>query len=155
MSMQMPETERGYVPPSVRQFSVFLDNRVGKMLELLEMLEAASDVHVRATCVLDSSDHAVVRLVCDNADGARFALRQNDFTFSELDILVFELVTDGSLREALRFLLAAEVNIAFTYPVNRTGDVHPAMAIAVDDHTFAGQILLKKGFSLLGELDLT
>jgi hypothetical protein len=39
--------------------------------------------------------------------------------------------------------------------VNRTGDVYPAMAIAVDDHTFAGQILLKKGFSLLGELDLT
>ncbi|MFB0987104.1 MAG: hypothetical protein QMB94_12460 [Phycisphaerales bacterium] len=155
MSLRMPETEMGYIPPTVRQFSVFLDNRVGKMLELLEMLEEAADVHVRATCVLDSSDHAVVRVLCDNADGARFALRQNGFTFSEMDILIFELVTDASLREALRFLLAAEVNIAFTYPVNRAGDVDSAMAIAVDDHTFAGQILLKKGFSLLGELDLT
>jgi hypothetical protein len=29
------------------------------------------------------------------------------------------------------------------------------MAIAVDDHTFAGQILLRKGFSLLGEAELT
>ena len=30
----------------------------------------------------------------------------------------------------------------------------PAVAIAVDDHTFAGQILLRKGFQLLGEIDL-
>ena len=35
----MPETEQGYAPPTVRQFSVFLDNRVGKLLELLELLE--------------------------------------------------------------------------------------------------------------------
>lgn len=151
----MPETERGYAPPIVRQFSVFLDNRVGKLLELLEVMENAADVHVRAICVLDSSDHAVVRVICGNADGARFALRQKGFTFSETDILVFEVPDDSTLREACRSLLAAEVNIAFTYPITRVGDVEPAVAIAVDDHTFAGQILIRKGFTLLGELDLT
>lgn len=150
----MSETEQGYAPPTVRQFSVFLDNRVGKLLELLELLEDASDVNVRAICVLDSSDHAVVRVICNNADGARFALRQNGFTFSETDILVFEIVDDGTLRAACRSLLAAEVNIAFTYPVHRGRDGESAVAIAVDDHTFAGQILLRRGFTLLGELDL-
>ena len=98
----MPETERGYTPPIVRQFSIFLDNRVGKLLELLETLEVASDVHVRAICVLDSSDHAVVRVICDNADGARFTLRQNGFTFSDTDILVFEVPNDSTMREACR-----------------------------------------------------
>ncbi len=151
----MPETERGYAPPIVRQFSVFLDNRVGKLLELLEVMENASDVHVRAICVLDSSDHAVVRVVCGNADGARFALRQNGFTFSETDILVFEVPDESTLREACRSLLAAEVNIRFTYPITRAGDAEPAVAISVDDHTFAGQILVRKGFTLLGEFDLS
>ena len=61
------------------------------------------DVHVRAICVLDSSDHAVVRVVCGNADGARFALRQNGFTFSETDILVFEVPDESTLREACRW----------------------------------------------------
>ena len=150
----MPETELGYAPPIVRQFSVFLDNRVGKLLELLETLEEAADVHVRALCVLDSSDHAVVRVVCNNADGARFTLRQGGFTFSETDILVFEAPDDSTMREACRSLLATEVNIAFIYPVNRPGDSAPALAIAVDDHTFAGQILMRKGFTLLGELDM-
>ena len=98
----MPETERGYAPPIVRQFSVFLDNRVGKLLELLEVMETAAEVSVRAICVLDSSDHAVVRVVCGNADGARFALRQRGFTFSETDILVFEVPDESTLREASR-----------------------------------------------------
>ena len=35
------ETELGYPPPTLRQFSVFLDNRVGKLLELLEAFEEA------------------------------------------------------------------------------------------------------------------
>lgn len=151
----MPETERGYAPPIVRQFSVFLDNRVGKLLELLEVMETAAEVSVRAICVLDSSDHAVVRVVCGNADGARFALRQRGFTFSETDILVFEVPDESTLREACRSLLSAEVNIAFTYPITRSGDAVPAVAIAVDDHTFAGQILLRRGFTLLGEFDLS
>ena len=31
----MADTELGYAPPTVRQFSVFLNNKVGKLLELL------------------------------------------------------------------------------------------------------------------------
>ena len=65
-----------------------------------------------------------------------------------------ELTEDWSLREACRYLLGAEVNIAFAYPIMRDGDHVPAIALAVDDHTFAGQILLRKGFQLLGEIDL-
>ena len=118
-------------------------------------METAAEVSVRAICVLDSSDHAVVRVVCGNADGARFALRQRGFTFSETDILVFEVPDESTLREACRSLLSAEVNIAFTYPITRAGDAVPAVAIAVDDHTFAEQILLRRGFTLLGEFDLT
>ena len=35
MSTMPPDTELGYAPPMVRHFSIFLDNRVGKLLELL------------------------------------------------------------------------------------------------------------------------
>ena len=154
MNPATPETERGYTPPTMRQFSVFLDNRVGKLHELLEAFEEAEDVHVRAVSVIDSADHAVVRMICDNADGARHNLRRHQFSYSEMDILVVELTEDWSLRKACRFLLGAEINIAFAYPVMRDGDHPPALALAVDDHTFAGQILLRKGFQLLGEIDL-
>ena len=154
MSAALPEIEQGYAAPSIRQFSVFLDNKVGKLLELLEAFEEAEDVHVRALSVMDAADHAVIRMICDNADGARHNLRRYNFAYSEMDVIVFELDEESSFREACRFLLGAELNIEFAYPVMRAGSDLSAMAIGVDDHTFAGQILLRKGFPLLGEVDL-
>jgi hypothetical protein len=35
----MADTELGYAPPTVRQFSVFLNNKVGKLLELLRTFD--------------------------------------------------------------------------------------------------------------------
>ena len=51
-------------------------------------------------------------------------------------------------------LLAAELNIRFSYPLLTQRDGAPAVALAVDDNTLAGQILLRKRFTLLGEEDL-
>jgi hypothetical protein len=149
-----PSTERSYAPPSVRQFSVFLDNRVGKLLELVQLFDDAPEVNLRAFSVLDSSDHAVVRLIFDNADAARHLLRRKQMAFSEVDLLIVELSQNLSLTHICLFLLGAELNIRFAYPVMHTTNQNPLVAIAVDDNTLAGQILRRKGFTLLGEEDL-
>jgi hypothetical protein len=99
-------TEQGYAAPAVRQFSVFLDNRVGKLLELVQLFDDAPDVTLVAISVLDSSDHAVIRMIFDNADAARHLLRRNKFTFSELELLVLELDDEHTLTHACLFLLA-------------------------------------------------
>ena len=57
-----PQTAQGYCPPTVRQFSVFLENKVGKLFELVHLFDEAPDVHLCALSVLESSDHAVVRM---------------------------------------------------------------------------------------------
>lgn len=155
MSQAMPpDTEQGYAPPSVRQFSVFLDNRVGKLLDLVQLFDDNAEVTLRAFSVLDSSDHAVVRLIFDNADAARHLMRRRSFTFSETDVLVVEIGPDRSLTKVCHFLLAAELNIRFAYPVLLERETNPMIALAVDDHTLAGQILRRKGFRLLGEEEL-
>lgn len=155
MSQAMPpDTEQGYSPPSVRQFSVFLDNRVGKLLELVQLFDDNPEVNLRAFSVLDSSDHAVVRLIFDNADAARHLMRRKQFVFSETDLLVVELGKSYTLKQICMFLLGAELNIRFAYPVLQADDDRPTIALAVDDNTLAGQILRRKGFRLLGEEDL-
>ena len=149
-------TEQGYAPPSVRQFGVFLDNRVGKLLELVQLFDDAPNVRLVAISVLDSSDHAVVRLIFDNADAARHLLKRNSFTFSEVELLVLELDDEHTLTPACLFLLGAELNIRFAYPVLPTqmGGPQELLALAVDDNTFAGQILRRKGFRLMAEDEL-
>lgn len=147
-------TEHGYAAPTVRQFGVFLDNKVGKLLELLQSFEESEVVKVRAISVLDSSDHAVVRLICDNADAARHLLRKKQFSFSEVDLLIVELDENRTLTSVCLYLLGGELNIRFAYPILPSPRIEGAVALAVDDITLAGQILRRKGFRLLAEEDL-
>jgi len=149
-----PETEQGYAPPTVRQFSVFLDNKVGKLHELLRLIGENERLHLAGFSVIDASDYAVVRVIFSNADHARSLLRGGGYTFSESDLLVVELHQTQTLKQLCVHLLGAELNIRFAYPVMLQREGCPTVAISVDDHTLAGQILLRKHYSLLGEEDL-
>lgn len=146
-------TAQGYAPPSVTQYSVFLDNRVGKLHELLRVFEHSA-VHICGISVHDASDHAVVRLVTSNAHEARQVLLRHLLPFSEMQLLVIELSKQHSLERLCLYLLGAELNIRFAYPLMELHTHAPAVALAVDDVTLAGQILRRKEFRLLGEEDL-
>lgn len=149
-----PSTQQGYAPPSVTQFSVFLDNRVGKLLELLKTFEDHPTCQVCAVSVQEASDYAVVRIITNCSRPAREVLRRQELPFSETSILVVELLNDHSLSRLCLYLLGAEINIHFAYPLMLKPNGAPTIAIAVDDITLAGQILRKKEFRLLGESDL-
>lgn len=146
------ETAQGYSPPTVVQFSVFLSNKVGKMLDLVENFEE-SPCHLCALSVHEASDHAVVRMITNNARDARKLLRDHCLPFSEHEVLVVQLSSGHTLTRLCLFLLGAEINIAFAYPLMIRQNENPTIAIAVDDPTLAGQVLRRKGFALLGEAD--
>jgi hypothetical protein len=155
MSQLPPETMQGYAVPSVRQFSVFLENRVGRLLDLLRHFDEASHVHVAGLNVIDSSDHAVIRMIPDNADAARELLKELGIAFSELDVIVAVIDDAHSLADLCLYLLGAELNISFIYSLIRQSAIGDSIiAVAVDDLTLGGQLLLRKGFNLLGEADL-
>lgn len=147
------ETTLGYSVPSVTQFSIFLANKVGKMLELVKGFE---DHHCRicALAVHEASDHAVIRIVPSDAAESRKILHEQGLPFMETEVLVVCLDEKHTLSGMCQFLLGAELSIRFTYPLLMWGGSSPALALAVDDITLAAQILRRKEFRLLGECDL-
>jgi hypothetical protein len=148
------ETGAGFEPTRVRQFTVFLENRVGRLGTLVRALEESAG-RVCALSIEESADSALVRLICADPDGSRDALDQAGFTFSETDVLAVELPrrTRQPLISICSALLAAEINIHYIYPllVRPHG---PALALYVEDPTLAAQLLIRKGFTLIGESDL-
>lgn len=148
------QTAHAYAPPSVTQFSVFLDNRVGKLLDVVEALDNRPGFSICALTVNEASDHAVVRIITNNADRTRDVLREKNMAFSETPLLIVELVNGHTLESMCLALLSAELNIRFAYPLMRRPNGTPTIALSVDDITLAGQLLRKKNFRLLGEADL-
>src|SRR5579862_6927489 len=87
----LPSTESGsgFEPMTVRQFTVFLENRVGRLTLLVRALEESTSV-VGLT-VEESADAALARVICANADAAREELRSHGFGFGEVDVVIVAL----------------------------------------------------------------
>lgn len=151
----LPETQEaaGFEPPRVRQFTVFLENKVGRLQMLVRALEEGG--RIIALSIEESGDAALVRLICAHPDYGRELLRTARFSFGETELLAVELPkrTKQPLIAICSALLAAEINIHYTYPL-LLGPRGPALALYVDDPTLAARLLIKKGFTLIGESDL-
>ncbi|HMO36389.1 MAG TPA: acetolactate synthase [Gemmatales bacterium] len=147
-------TLRGRDYPGVRQFSVFLENRVGAMLDLVRRLEASSN-RIVAMSVMDSADCAIVRLIMSDPERAVETLQQARLAFLECDVLVVQLPSGNSpIGTICKALLAAEINIHYAYPLLVGGDHRPVLALHVDDHDTGIQTLQRQGFTVLSEQDL-
>src|SRR5262245_41721127 len=145
------ETTFGFEAPRNTQFTVFLDNRVGKLLELIKMFQG-QQLAVAGFSVHDSADHAVVRIVTSRGELARRILTRNDMPFSEADVLVVELNDGGhTMAKMCSALMAAELNIHYAYSLYVRPHGLPVVVLHCDDQGLATQILIKKHFMLLGE----
>ncbi len=150
-----PQTEHGsgFEPTRLRQFTIFMDNRVGRLQVLVKALETGPH-EIIAIAIEECADSALVRLVCRYPDLTREALRRDGFAFTESEVLGVEL--PGGRRQPLlavtAALLSAEINIHYLYPLMRRFD-RPALILYVEDLTLSAQILIRKGFVLLGESD--
>lgn len=146
-------TKHGFSPPTATQFSVFLANKVGKLLDLVENFDTPA-CQICALSVNEASDHAVVRVITNNAEAARQRLQKDSLPFSEREVLLVEMAPGQTLQTLCLSLLSAELSIHFAYPLMARANGMPSIALAVDDLTLAGQILRRKEYRLLGEADL-
>lgn len=144
----------GYEQPTVRQFTIFLENRVGKLTHMLSSF-AKAGLRVNALAVEESADTALVRVICSNCEVGRQCLRDGEFSFTETNVLAIEVPRDDSqpLISVCTALLGAEINIHYAYPLLRAKS-EPAMALYVDDITLACRVLIRRQFKILGETDL-
>ncbi|SFI44267.1 acetolactate synthase [Planctomicrobium piriforme] len=149
-----PMTMRGRDWPCLRQFCVFMENRVGRLHELLKQIEQ-HDIRIFALSIVDSVDFAVARVLVSDSDRVREILSLTNFTVIENDILGVELPDEADpFSTIFRPLVAAEFNISYTYPLLYRRSRRGAIAIYVDNIDGARQILLDQGQHLLTENDL-
>lgn len=148
------ETIRARNWPSVTQFSVFLENRVGRLLEVVRAFQGTK-VRIVGLSISDSADCCIVRLVLSHPEQGREILERHRMPFAENELIVTQLPAGPqSLADMCLGLLQAEINIHYSYALI----VHPhgraAVALHVDNNEAAGSTLHDIGFDILSESDL-
>jgi hypothetical protein len=138
----------------VKQFSVFTENRVGRLFDLIGLLRE-SNVHVIAITVLDTTDSAILRLIVDDPDKARELMVNNDFPFTEANVLSIEIEDESSIKGILAALLEAEINVHYVYSYIKRPQGRSALALNVEDSDIAAQALSTRGFRILTQSDIS
>ena len=98
-----------------KQYSVFLENRVGALAELCKLISDRS-INLLAICAIDTVEEAVLRIVAEDEAGTLEALKSAGFRVVETDILLVELdnIPGATGRMATR-LAEAGINIDYIY----------------------------------------
>ena len=146
-------TKRKHVDP-VRQFSIFLANKAGRLLELIRILHSRH-VHVVALTILDTTDSSIVRMVVDDPDQARAIFHEQAVAHTESTVVAVELAAATELPKVFSSLLEAEINILTTYAFLVRPEAKPALCLNLDDNELGEQVLSRGGFQLLGQGDIS
>lgn len=149
---QVKQTTSG---PTVKQFSVFLLNKVGALLEIIRLLNE-SQVHVIGLISQDSTDSALVRLIVSDPDAVEQIFDLHEVAYSISEILVVEMREVAvDLKKLLQCLLMAEVNIHVCYPLLLRPHGRSALALHLDDAECARSVLSGEGYRILNQNDLS
>jgi hypothetical protein len=149
----MSDTATPLAADPVRQFSVFIPNRVGQLYDLTALL-AKHNVHIMAMTTLDTTDCAIDRLVVDDPDRARELMAANSFSFTECDVIAVEITEEGQLPGVLSALLTVEINIHYLYSFLLRPEGKSALLLSVEDNDLATSALNTRGFKVLTQRDV-
>jgi len=148
-------TARAKPGPLVHQFSIFLENKCGRLLDMIRTFDQAN-VHILGLSVVDTTDSAVVRLVVDDPEKAEEIFQKNQIHYSGTDLIIAELPRGPTgLISILTALLQAEINIYYTYSLIVRPRDRPILALHVEDNELAAEVLKRTGFTTLGQADLS
>jgi hypothetical protein len=139
----------------VTQFSIFLPNKVGALLDVVKLLNE-HHVHVLAINVQDSADSAIVRIVVSDPESVQTIFLENAVPYSVCDLVVVELREGATeLGRLLAALLAAECNIFGSYALLTRPRGVTALALHVEDNDCATAVLKSHQFTILGQSDIS
>ena len=137
----------------VKQFSIFAENKVGRLNDLLSLL-AGKDVHVLAVCLVDTTDSTIMRVVVDYPEVAAPLMKQHGFAHNLVDVMAVEIATEAQLKLVTCALVQAEINIHYIYPFLMRPHGRTGLVMSLEDHDLATEVLKRNQIQVLSQTDL-
>jgi len=129
----------------VKQLSVFVENKQGKLVDILELLGKAS-IDLRALSIADTSDFGILRIIVDKSEEASTMLQKEGYIVRITDVLGMSVPdTPGSLAKILRALSDGGINVEYTYAFVSHDKGKAYVVLRVENNEEANKIPAKEG----------
>ena len=134
------------VSNTIQQLSVFLENREGRLDDVLKVL-AKKDVNIVALSLADTSDYGMLRMIVSDPHLGRSALKEAGITAMLTDVVALRVPNaTGSLSRAMHQIVEGEVNVEYMYAFANGSDA--AAVLKSDDPARVIDILKGSGFDV-------
>ncbi|MCF2554813.1 amino acid-binding protein [Faecalicatena contorta] len=131
---------------TIQQLSVFLENREGRLDEVLKVL-AENEVNIVALSLADTSDYGMLRMIVSEPQKGRTALKEEGITAMLTDVVALRVPhATGSLSKAMHYLVTGGVNVEYMYAFANGNDA--AAVLKSDDPGKVVEILKDNGFDV-------
>jgi hypothetical protein len=139
---------------SVKQISVFLENKKGRLAEVTKTL-SHEKINIRALSLADTADFGVLRIIVDNADRSLSVLKSHGFVAQVTEVIAVEVEDrPGGLAHILEVLDQDNVNVEYMYAYVEKSRDNAIVICRIDDRERALQILEKNGIATLSAEEL-
>lgn len=137
---------------TIRQLSVFLENKTGYLNEVLAVL-AKKNINIIALTVADSSDYGILRAIVSDPEKAMEALRAEQYSVRVHDILSLEMdAAPGSMSRILNLFTDANICIEYVYAFSFGSK--SILMLRTDNPEKSVEVILKNKLKSIREEDL-
>ncbi len=134
---------------TIKQLSVFLENREGRLDEVLKTL-GANDVNIVALSLADTADYGMLRMIVSDPTKGKTVLKEAGITSMLTEVVALRVPhASGSLSKAMHALVEGGVNVEYMYAFANGADASAVMKS--DDPAKAVSILKENGFDVWAE----
>ena len=141
---------------SIKQISVFLENRPGMLLEMTGVL-AEKEVDMRALSLAETSEFGIVRIIVDDVYAAATVLKDSGFVYNITPVLGVCIPDEpGGLNTVLQILADSKINVEYMYAFLGGQKVdHAYMIFRVNERKEAAAVLRAKGVRLVDQEEIS
>ncbi len=134
---------------TIKQLSVFLENRAGRLEEVLDLL-GANGVDIVALSLADTSDYGMLRMIVNDPKKGKEVLKAAGITSMLTEVVAIRVPhAVGSLAKAMHKIVDAGINVEYMYAFANGADA--SAVVKSDDAGKVVEVLEAGGFAVWGE----
>ena len=138
----------------VKQISVFLENKSGRLAEVTKTL-GSNSIDIRALYIADTTEYGILRMIVDQPEKALQALTDSGFTVSSTNVIAIAIEDHpGTLDQALETLSEGSISVDYLYAFVGRSSTDAIVIIRVENPQLALDKLKQTGIRVLSSKEV-
>lgn len=133
----------------IKQLSVFIENKKGRLAEILNVL-SENNIDISAMSIAETTEFGVLRMIVSDPESAKEKLRESGVIVKTTDVIGLALDdTPGALAKVITMLSEKGVIVEYSYAFLSSNNKGALIVLRTDDQEHTEKLLLSENIGII------